>query len=310
MKFSIIVPIYNVENYLINCLDSILNQTYDNFEAILVCDKSTDKSNKIADKYISKDKRFVKVYDENTGLAKAKNIGVSKSTGDYLIFLDGDDYLDVNLLQTLVNENVEKYDILRYQAREVLDDGKLVDYNESSFNDLNGVDSFNQILKYHFIENSWLYAYNSKFYKNNGFRFVEGCIAEDYGLTPLIIASAKKVKSISFIGYNYVQRQNSLMNNNDYQKKIKKMDDMLKQATYLKLELNNIKNSSNVIDFLDNSLVYYSTTLKYKDYKKYNKILKKRGCFKHYKGTTLRSKIRCFLIKFNSYFFFRYINRG
>ncbi len=310
MKFSIIVPIYNVENYLINCLDSILNQTYDNFEAILVCDKSTDKSNKIADKYISKDKRFVKVYDENTGLAKAKNIGVSKSTGDYLIFLDGDDYLDVNLLQTLVNENVEKYDILRYQAREVLDDGKLVNYNETPFNDLNGVDSFNKILKYHFIENSWLYAYNSKFYKENNFRFVEGCIAEDYGLTPLIIASAKKVKSISFIGYNYVQRQNSLMNNNDYQKKIKKMDDMLKQATYLKLELNNIKDSSNVIDFLDNSLVYYSTTLKYKDYKKYNKILKKRGCFKHYKGTTLRSKVRCFLIKFNSYFFFRYVNRG
>ena len=310
MKFSIIIPIFNVENYLEKCLNSIVNQTYDNFEAILVCDKSTDKSNKIVDKYVSKDKRFVKVYDENTGLAKAKNIGVSKSTGDYLIFLDGDDYLDVNLLQTLVNENVEKYDILRYQAREVLDDGKLVDYNESSFNDLNGVDSFNKILKYHFIENSWLYAYNFKFYKENNFRFVEGCIAEDYGLTPLIIASAKKVKSISFIGYNYVQRQNSLMNNNDYQKKIKKMDDMLKQATYLKLELNNIKDSSNVINFLDNSLVYYSTTLKYKDYKKYNKILKKRGCFKHYKGTTLRSKIRCFLIKFNSYFFFIYINRG
>ncbi len=310
MKFSIIIPIFNVENYLEKCLNSIVNQTYDNFEAILVCDKSTDKSNKIADKYISKDKRFVKVYDENTGLAKAKNIGVSKSTGDYLIFLDGDDYLDVNLLQTLVNENVEKYDIIRYQAREVLDDGKLVDYSESSFNDLNGVDSFNKILKYHFIENSWLYAYNSKFYKENNFRFVEGCIAEDYGLTPLIIASAKKVKSISFIGYNYVQRQNSLMNNNDYQKKIKKMDDMLKQATYLKLELNNIKDSSNVINFLDNSLVYYSTTLKYKDYRKYNKILKKRGCFKHYKGTTLRSKVRCFLIKFNSYFFFRYINRG
>ena len=291
-------------------MDSVLNQTYNNFEAILVCDKSTDKSNKIADKYISKDNRFIKVYDENTGLAKAKNLGISKVSGDYILFLDGDDYLDTNLLQTLIDENIEKYDILRYQAREVLKDDNFVEYCEEPFDNSSGIDSFSKILKYHFIENSWLYAYNSKFYKNNGFRFVEGCIAEDYGLTPLIIASAKKVKSISFIGYNYVQRQNSLMNNNDYQKKIKKMDDMLKQATYLKLELNNIKDSSNVIDFLDNSLVYYSTTLKYRDYKKYNKILKKRGCFKHYKGTTLRSKIRCFLIKLNSYFFFRYINRG
>ena len=59
-------------------MDSVLNQTYNNFEAILVCDKSTDKSNKIADKYISKDNRFIKVYDENTGLAKAKNLGISK----------------------------------------------------------------------------------------------------------------------------------------------------------------------------------------------------------------------------------------
>ena len=310
MKFSIIIPIFNVEPYLKKCLDSVANQTYDNFEAILVCDKSTDKSNKIAEKYVAKDNRFTMLYYENTGLAKAKNLGVSKSSGEYLIFLDGDDYISTDLLETLVKEKIISYDLVRYQAREILLNSNNVEYNEESFKNLDGISAFDKISKFHFVENSWLYAYNVKFYKENNFKFTDDCIAEDYGLTPLIIASAKKVKSISYIGYNYVQRDNSLMNNNKYSKKIKKMDDMLTQASYLKLELNNIKNTENIVNFLNDSLIYYSTRLKYKDFKKYNKILKKRGCYIHLKGVTFRNKIRCFLIKTNAYFFFRVIKRS
>ena len=75
MKFSIIVPIYNVEKYLKKCLDSILKQTYNNYEVILVCDKCDDKSLDIVDKYIKKNHNFIKIYKEKTGLAKARNIG-------------------------------------------------------------------------------------------------------------------------------------------------------------------------------------------------------------------------------------------
>ena len=95
---------------------------------------------------------------------------------------------------------------------------------------------------------------------------MENCIAEDYGLIPLVIAKAKKVKSISYIGYNYVKRKNSLMTTNDYSKKIKKMEDMILQANFLKKELANINPNKDLIAFINNSLIYYSTRLKYRDF--------------------------------------------
>ena len=138
---------------------------------------------------------------------------------------------------------------------------------------------------------------------------MEGCIAEDYGLIPLIIAKAKKVKSLSYIGYNYVQRENSLMNDTDYSKKVKKMEDMLMQSVFLKGKLKDIKGKELIIAFINNSLIYYSTRLNYKDFKKYNKILKENKCFNHLKGGNLKAKIRNVLIKSNAYFFYHYVAR-
>ena len=309
MKFSIIVPIYNVEKYLNKCLDSLVFQTYDNFEVIMICDDSTDDSNKIVNKYVKKYKNFRAIYEKKTGLAKARNIGISLATGDYLLFLDGDDFLNKDLLLNLNKAVYDKPDIVRYQISTVEND-ITTDYNEKSFETTDGISSFKIISKYHFIENSWAYAYNHDFWKKNEFKFMDDCIAEDFGLTPLIIAKADKVKAIPYIGYNYVQRDNSLMNNKNYEIKIKKMKDMLKQATYLKKKLKRIPGSIIIENFIDDSLIYYSTTLKYGDYKKYNKVLKQNGCFKHLKGTTFKSKIRCILLRINSYIFFKIIRRG
>lgn len=305
MKFSVIVPIFNVEKYLEKCLDSVVNQTYKNYECILVVDKSSDKSEEIANKYVKK-YNWQKVYEENTGLAKARNLGVDKSNGDYIIFLDGDDYFEKDLLEKL-NNQIKNEDLIRYQARDIINN-TFVDYPEKNYDIMPGNDAFEKIINFHYVENAWLYAYNSKFYKKNHFKFMENCIAEDYGLIPLIISKAKSVKIISYIGYNYVQRQNSLMNNNNYLKKIKKMDDMLKQYNF---EIENISKDSNPLfkTFLDNSLIYYSTTLKYKDFKKYKKILKKNDCFSHLKGKSFKHKIRNFIIKNNAYFYYNYIMR-
>lgn len=304
-KFSIIIPIYNVENYLEKCLDSVVSQTYKNYECILVVDKSSDKSEEIADKYIKK-YNWQKVYEENTGLAKARNLGVDMSNGDYIIFLDGDDYFEKDLLEKL-NNQIKNEDLIRYQARDIIND-TYVDYPEKNYDLMSGNDAFEKIINFHYVENAWLYAYNSKFYKKNHFKFMENCIAEDYGLIPLVISKSKSIKVISYIGYNYVQRQNSLMNNNNYLKKIKKMDDMLKQYNF---EIKNISEDSNPLfkAFLNNSLIYYSTTLKYKDFKKYKKILKEKDCFSHLKGKSLKYKIRNFMIKSNAYFYYNYIMR-
>lgn len=308
IKFSVIIPVLNVENYIEKCLNSLLKQTYNNFEAIIVCDKCTDKSEKIVDKYVEKNKNFKKIYAEKTGLAKAKNLGIEQVKGEYILFLDGDDFFEGDLLDTLNRELNADIEVLRFQAREISKKNS-IDYNEEAFDAVEGNKAFAKIIKYHYIENSWLYVYKSTFWKENNFKFYEGCIAEDYGLTPLIISKAQKVKSISYIGYNYVQRDNSLMNNDDYSNKIQKMEDMLVQAERMKSDIDNTESNSSFHIFINNSLIYYSTTLKKRDYVKYNRILKKKKYFNHLKNNGIKSMIKNALIKNNSWFFYHYIAR-
>lgn len=100
---SFIVPVYNVEQYLDECIQSVLNQSYRNFEMILVDDGSTDKSGIICDTYLEKDKRIKIFHKANGGLSDARNFGISKATGKYILFLDSDDYIINNSLQEIIN---------------------------------------------------------------------------------------------------------------------------------------------------------------------------------------------------------------
>lgn len=101
-KISIIIPIYNTEKYLPHCLDSILKQTYENFELILIDDGSTDNSNKIADDYAKKDKRIKVVHQKNAGQSAARNKGLELATGDFISFIDSDDKIKPTFLEELL----------------------------------------------------------------------------------------------------------------------------------------------------------------------------------------------------------------
>ena len=92
-KISVIIPIYNVEKYLRRCLDSIKNQTFKDWQAICVDDGTPDNSGKIAEEYAASDKRFVVVHKENGGLSDARNVGMKYVTGDYVMYLDSDDFI-------------------------------------------------------------------------------------------------------------------------------------------------------------------------------------------------------------------------
>ena len=96
MIFSIIIPVYNVEKYLSQCLDSILNQDFTDFELILVDDGSTDRSGEICDQYKSKDSRVNVIHQENSGQATARNAGTKASKGEYIIYIDSDDFIISN----------------------------------------------------------------------------------------------------------------------------------------------------------------------------------------------------------------------
>lgn len=107
IKISIIVPCYNIEKYLPRCIESILSQTYRNLEVILVSDGSTDGTNEIIKKYAEKDLRVVPIFKENSGVSSTRNKGLSVATGDYIGFVDGDDYIEPEMYETLLKNAIE-----------------------------------------------------------------------------------------------------------------------------------------------------------------------------------------------------------
>lgn len=124
IKFSVIVPIYKVEKYLKKCIESILNQSYKNFELILVDDGSPDNCPHICDNFAKKDNRIMVIHKENEGLVAARNTGLKHATGEYICYVDGDDWINKSLLETVRNKAINKYnpDMVIYNAVRVFED--------------------------------------------------------------------------------------------------------------------------------------------------------------------------------------------
>lgn len=104
LKISIIIPVYNVEKYIRKCIDSVLAQSYYNFELILIDDGSNDKSGKICDNYALKDCRIKVYHKENSGTSKSRNIGIKKANGEWITFIDSDDFVDINYLLSMIEQ--------------------------------------------------------------------------------------------------------------------------------------------------------------------------------------------------------------
>lgn len=226
MKFSIIIPFYNVEKYIKNCLDSIKNQTYENFEVLIINDGSKENEEKIVKKYL-KDERFKYYKKENGGLSDARNHGVKYATGDYLIFVDSDDYISKDLLKKLNKELISNaVDVIKYGIKIVNEKGKIIDKIENNtFKNINKIESVTNILNDKYIEPAWMYAYNFNFWKTNKFEYAKGTIHEDFGLTPIILSKANTITSIQYLGYNYLIRSNSIMTQTSYDKIKKRVND-------------------------------------------------------------------------------------
>ena len=121
---SVVVPIYNVENYLNRCIESIVNQTYKNLEIILVDDGSTDNSSFICDEWCTKDNRITVIHKENAGAGLARNSGIEKAVGEYIFFFDSDDYIDCNTVKKCVKNAIQnKSDVVVFGRKEVLENG-------------------------------------------------------------------------------------------------------------------------------------------------------------------------------------------
>lgn len=295
IKYSFIVPVYNTEKFLKKCLDSLVNQTYKDFEIIVVNDGSTDKSSNIISKYQKKYKNIIVIDKENEGLSMARNRGVQKSSGKYIIFVDSDDYVSNKLLEE-VDKKIDDSDILRFQiATEDEEYTKINEYHEEGFESMCGYDAFKYLSSYHFVEPAWCYVIRRDYYIENKFSFKKDVYHEDFGLILHVIYKARKVKSIDFIGYYYIQRNGSIMNNNDYKKTVKKAFDMLEQYKTMRLFAKNINRKNNLDDYflsyISNSVIVKARELKKDEKKVYINELKKLNVFD---GVIVNTRIRRF----------------
>lgn len=215
---SIIVPIYNVENYLAECINSVLVQTYTDFELLLIDDGSKDNSGAICDEYQLKDKRVRVFHKVNGGLSSARNYGLEKANGEYVIFLDSDDYwLKKDCLDNLVRVAIDlDADIVRGEYKEVDEFGSdllIKDFSsklEKQKQILSSAEFYKWIIK---GENfSVLFLFKKKIF-DSGLRFDENrCFQEDIELNIRLFCNNFRCVYIPIVFYAYRKRRNSIVN--------------------------------------------------------------------------------------------------
>lgn len=275
---SIIVPVYNVEQYLNNCINSIVSQTYHNIEIILVDDGSTDKSGEICDKLKQRDGRIVVVHKINGGLSDARNAGLNIASGRYVMFVDSDDYIPnyaVDYLYKLLKDNDSNVAIgaLRMtkelDSRQKLKNGKIYLYNNK--------EAIGQIL----YANLFSTSAPAKLYEKKLFddiRFPVGKLHEDLYTIYKVIDKAHKVVYGNEIVYFYFHRVGSITASKFSVKRLDAIDALKQLKTNINLKEYGIQNaySSQIIE---NIFSYFSTDISVEDinnYKLWNMVKENR----------------------------------
>lgn len=209
---SIIVPVYNVEKYLDQCIDSIVNQTYDNLEIILVDDESPDNSPQMCEKWAKRDSRIKVIHEKNGGLASARNAGLDMATGEYIGFVDSDDYISKDMyscmLQAMKKTNAK---IACCKSLTVRDDDLPSFSTVSSTNDVRFFDvreTIEEVFSFKMGTSFWRRLFHASVLEN--IRFPEGEINEDYPLLIPTVAKAGGTVLVDKILYYYRDRSDSV----------------------------------------------------------------------------------------------------
>lgn len=308
-RFSIIIPVYNTGKYLKKCFDSVFKQDYKDYEVIIINDGSTDNSEKIINKYIKKHKNIIYISQENQGLSVSRNNGVLKATGEYLLFLDSDDFYEKGFLKKL-SDRLDDCDVIRFQVQDVYDDGNVVRYSDPIFPKMNGVDAFNLLCSCHYVEIACAYCYKRDFWIKNSFKFLPGTYHEDFGLIPLVLLKSGSTKCVDILGYNYYNRLESITNSGNYSKIRKKASDFLIHFDILKKEGSSINGDLSIFySYIANSVIIKSTTLRGKDYKEYVLFLKNNGAFDMLLDDSVGRKIKKFFVKISPKIYYKIVRR-
>lgn len=272
VKLSIIVPIYGVEQYLRKCIDSLLAQDIpsSDYEIILVDDGSPDKCPQICDEYAAAHENIRVIHRENGGLSAARNSGIEVAQGEYLMFVDSDDYIEPNVLEGLLSQmERDNLDVLRYRLQYVrllkenyemscdkslneprtLNDGLYQVYNPYKSDPFKGNDYSEtptdgvSFLNSRMNTQCYAWAFVIKRELLDGCIFTPGIYFEDTDWTPRMLCKANRVASTNTVVYNYLMREGSITNAVNRSKQKKVLDDKMHLISMLQQQAIDLKKS-------------------------------------------------------------------
>ena len=250
LKFSIIVPVYGVEKYISKCIESVKKQTLKEFECLIIDDDTKDNSIKVAQNLIKNDNRFEIYHKEKGGLSDTRNYGIERAQGEYILFLDSDDYIAPTLLEDAYHKAKENNsDIVCFDMMYVYENGEEKNSSAGEYS----LTSYKENPKLIFINNSA----NNKIFKKSFLenrRFIKGIWYEDLASVPIWLAQANNVSFVKKPLYYYLQREGSISHSAD-----KRIFDIYKSINIIKKELN-LKSEDLANMYYDNCLVM--TTLR------------------------------------------------
>lgn len=248
-KISVIIPVYNTEEYLARCIESVCTQTYKDFEIILIDDGSNIICHDMCDEWCKKDKRIRVYHTKNQGQASARNFGIDKAKGQFLYFLDSDDYIHFQMLEVLlggINRYNANISACLFKRVSSCIKEKQMYYNDVKYFELDKDKIFDN---WHSVEANvlWNKLFSKKVFCN--IRFPEGKIYEDEYIKPQLVESVEKIVFTNTVLYYYQQRNDSTMRSTFSSKRLFKIDAIYNNILYFK----KIKNR----EMLDKELKYF-----------------------------------------------------
>lgn len=233
-KISVIIPVYNVEKYLKQCIESVLNQTYENLEIILIDDGTKDNSGIICDDYSKKDNRIKVVHQKNMGLSGARNTGLKIATGDYISFIDSDDFIDNKMFEVMILALKENNaDIVECGTIFCNEIGEYI--KENTINNIRTYKNEEQIKELlttgDITTTSWGKLYKRELFKN--FEFPLGKYHEDTFTTYKLLHLSQKTTILNKGFYHYRQVDGSIMNSSFKLKHLDSIEATLERSKFI-----------------------------------------------------------------------------
>lgn len=304
-KVSIIIPFNNGKRYLERCLNNLSKIEYDDYEIILIDDFSNDVSKKIARKY--KKVKYFYTDVRTIGVGNARNLGIEKATGKYIMFVDVDDTIDINLFENLeeyINKDIEmiKYKMKIIEKKEKYEIGPTFDVT-------NGEDAFNKLcFEDKYLDSPCIYLIKKELFERTNLCFEKNVYHEDFGLIPLLLANAKTAVSTDVYGYNYFQSENSIMRNNNNSKQLKKIKDKLFLYDELEEKIKGLnleeKTISNIFEYYTNSIISALNDLEKNDRIVFEKIIKEKHLLENLQARGLKQFIKKIILNINMEIYF------